>query len=159
MLQRRQPQDPVFCGRQRLVPVVTPEVLCALMCCSAGSPKARVFPLPVAAMPTRSWPELMMGQHWAWMGEGSTKSLIACKSSPAKPAGTFRSCSVLTQMLHRVPGYVQQLTGKPCKLHKRSSALRAGVHKIACLRAAARQQSLQASLKLFSIDEAAPHDP
>ena len=41
----------------------TPAAFCALMCCSAGRPKARVLPDPVAATPTRSCPERMIGQH------------------------------------------------------------------------------------------------
>lgn len=50
-------------------------------------PKASVLPEPVAAMPTRSWPDRMMGQHCAWMGDGCAKSLVARRSSAENPAG------------------------------------------------------------------------
>lgn len=36
---------------------------CASMCLSAGSPNASVLPEPVEAMPIRSCPDMMMGQH------------------------------------------------------------------------------------------------
>ena len=50
-----------------------------------GSPKARVLPDPVAAMPIRSWPESMIGQHWAWMGDGWEKVLVHSSTSLSKP--------------------------------------------------------------------------
>lgn len=65
------------------------------MCWSAGRPKARVLPDPVAATPTRSWPDRMMGQHCAWIGDGWAKSLVAWRRSLEKPAG-------LTQTLVKV---------------------------------------------------------
>ena len=59
---------------------------CARMCTRPGRPKASVLPEPVAAMPTRSRPDRMMGQHCAWMGEGCEKPLVDCSSSCEKPA-------------------------------------------------------------------------
>ena len=47
--------------------------LCS-MCGRAGREKARVFPLPVSAIPMMSRPLLMIGQHWLWMAVGFRKS-------------------------------------------------------------------------------------
>lgn len=39
----------------------------------AGSKNARVFPDPVAEMPTMSLPSRAIGQPWLWMGVGALK--------------------------------------------------------------------------------------
>lgn len=44
---------------------------------SAGRPKARVFPLPVSAIPTTSFPSSAGGQAHAWIGVGSLKPVNA----------------------------------------------------------------------------------
>ena len=38
---------------------------CALICVKAGNPKAKVLPDPVAAIPTMSWPDMMIGHDCA----------------------------------------------------------------------------------------------
>lgn len=59
----------------------------AAMWRSAGSPKASVFPEPVAAIPMRSLPERMIGQHWDWMGEGVVNADVHFSWSSEKPVG------------------------------------------------------------------------
>ena len=60
---RRQEKDTGEENRGTLA--AAPADFWALMCCRAGRPKARVLPDPVAATPTRSCPDRMMGQHCA----------------------------------------------------------------------------------------------
>ena len=48
---------------------------------SAGMPNARVFPLPVSAIPTTSCPRRAGGHAQAWMGVGSLNPLKAARSS------------------------------------------------------------------------------
>lgn len=69
------------------------------MCCSP----------PVAAMPTRSWPARMMGQHWDWMGEGALKSRVECSTLGGSPVcsnlrkGVWRgSCLLLPAARNRM---------------------------------------------------------
>ena len=57
-----------------------PDASCAAMCTIAGSPNASVFPDPVAAMPTTSWPARARGQHSAWIGLGCWKVRHACRN-------------------------------------------------------------------------------
>mmetsp|Transcript_7750 Transcript_7750/g.22069 ORF Transcript_7750/g.22069 Transcript_7750/m.22069 type:complete len:218 (+) Transcript_7750:1300-1953(+) len=61
-------------GRPRLQD--SPSAICARICAIPGRPNARVFPEPVEAMPTRSRPESITGQLWAWMAEGSLKDAV-----------------------------------------------------------------------------------
>ena len=51
----------------------------------AGKPKARVLPLPVAAMPTRSAPLQAGAQHSVWMGLGVAKAAHDFSSSGPNP--------------------------------------------------------------------------
>ena len=67
------------------------------MCTRPGRPKASVLPEPVAAMPTRSRPDRMMGQHCAWMGEGCEKPLVDCSSSCEKPAEPKDQIRIIAQ--------------------------------------------------------------
>lgn len=57
-------------------PETTPSLRCFLRWASAGRPNARVFPEPVAAMPTRSRPDRMTGQHMDWMGDGRSNDAV-----------------------------------------------------------------------------------
>lgn len=54
--------------------VLVDELMSALR---AGIPNAKVFPLPVSAIPTTSFPARAGGHVHAWMGEGSLKVLNA----------------------------------------------------------------------------------
>ena len=76
----------VYMGATAVLVWPTSPACCASMWHKAGSPKARVLPEPVAAMPTTSRPDKMMGQHCAWMGDGAAKSSVACSNSAGKPA-------------------------------------------------------------------------
>lgn len=46
------------------------------MCLNIGNRKARVFPLPVFAIPIRSRPDIIAGIAWAWMGVGFSKPIF-----------------------------------------------------------------------------------
>ena len=68
-----------------LVPDATPASICARMCLMAGKPNASVFPLPVAAIPTRSLPDRAIGRHCDWIGDGIVKFRVAYSSSFDRP--------------------------------------------------------------------------
>ena len=59
--------------------------LCASTWASPGSPKASVLPEPVAAVPTMSRPDKMMGQLCAWIGLGAVKSRVTDSTAGLKP--------------------------------------------------------------------------
>ena len=57
---------------------------------STGPRDAKVLPLPLLAMPMRSWPALKMGQHCAWMGVGAANcaARISCSTGTGRPAAS-----------------------------------------------------------------------
>mmetsp|Transcript_99270 Transcript_99270/g.281117 ORF Transcript_99270/g.281117 Transcript_99270/m.281117 type:complete len:338 (-) Transcript_99270:405-1418(-) len=61
-------------------------------CAKPGPRNASVLPLPLLAMPMRSWPAARIGQHWAWMGVGSTKP--ACSISLCTSGGKLEPSKV-----------------------------------------------------------------
>lgn len=66
--------------------MLTPAAFCARMCFRPGRPNASVLPEPVAAMPTRSLPDWIIGQHCAWIGDGCANVLVDRSRSAEKPA-------------------------------------------------------------------------
>ena len=60
---------------------------------SAGTPKARVFPLPVRARPHTSWPFMATGMASVWMANGAAKPAAARPASIS--AGTPRAAKAV----------------------------------------------------------------
>mmetsp|Transcript_57034 Transcript_57034/g.180540 ORF Transcript_57034/g.180540 Transcript_57034/m.180540 type:complete len:246 (-) Transcript_57034:158-895(-) len=56
------------------------------MCARAGRPKPRVLPEPVEAMATASRPDITIGQHCDWMGEGCVKVRVLWRRFGATPS-------------------------------------------------------------------------